>query len=60
MLVSRLASRMDDIERNGWEFDTRKDGGDYVYIVVAKPRPPQLSFVLVPEWCQIGKEYRRK
>jgi len=48
--------RMDDLERAGWEFDTRKDGDDYVNIVVAKPRPRQLSFVLVPEWCQIGKD----
>jgi len=48
IIAISFAGRIHDLERARWEFDTRKEGGDYVYIVVAKPKPRQLSFIWVP------------
>jgi len=46
MYISRLASRIDDLERAGWVFRTeRAINGDYVYHLVSKPAPKQLTLV---------------
>lgn len=42
MFISRLASRIDDLEGMGWQFETYKQDGDYVYRVVKRPAPQQI------------------
>jgi hypothetical protein len=42
---ARLAARIADLEAEGWKFETKKVGGDFVYNVTAKPAPKQLKLV---------------
>ena len=42
IFISRLASRIDDLERLGWRFESEQRGRDDIYNVVATPAPQQL------------------
>lgn len=42
--VSRLASRIADLRQEGWEFDIKREEGDYVYVVKERPSPKPLTF----------------
>jgi len=44
MYITRLAARIDDLERMGWKFRHEKDGNDYRYYVEDMPLPKQLTF----------------
>jgi hypothetical protein len=46
MFISRLASRIDDLERQGWVFAAEKQGRDYVYRVERRPAPEQIALSL--------------
>ncbi len=35
--ISRLGARIDDLERDGWRFETERRDGDYVYKLVSQP-----------------------
>lgn len=41
--VTRLASRIADLRQEGWEFDIKREEGDYVYYVREKPAPKPLE-----------------
>ena len=43
--ITRLGARIIDLKREGYEFATSFDGGDYVYTVTKTPQPRQLSLV---------------
>lgn len=42
VFISRLASRIGDLEEKGWKFRTEKRGGDFVYIVSEAPKQKEL------------------
>jgi hypothetical protein len=46
MLISRLASRIDDLEWQGWVFAAEKQGRDYVYRVERRPAREQIALSL--------------
>jgi hypothetical protein len=35
--ISRLSAIIQDLEAEGWEFDTKNKGGDYIYTIVKSP-----------------------
>lgn len=41
--IGRLASRIYDLRKKGWEFEEMTENGDYVYIVKEKPAPKPLT-----------------
>lgn len=41
--ITRLGARIDDLEHEGWVFEAKHEGGDYVYRVKAKPTAEQLA-----------------
>ena len=46
IFISRLASRIDDLERQGWVFAAEKQGRDYVYRVERRPAREQIALSL--------------
>lgn len=36
--ISRLSAIIQDLEAEGWEFETKRRGGDYVYVVKEQPK----------------------
>lgn len=43
--IGRLASRIQDLEAQGYEFETKDRDGDYVYVLKKKPVPKQLQLI---------------
>jgi hypothetical protein len=43
--ITRLAARIADLEDEGWKFETKKVGNDFVYRVVERPKARQLTLV---------------
>ncbi len=41
--ISRLSARIDDLEKEGWTFETEKRGGDFVYIAIQIPAGEKTS-----------------
>ena len=35
--ITRTASRIDDLEKLGWRFETKRVGGDYHYKLISEP-----------------------
>jgi hypothetical protein len=51
--ISRLASRIKDLEKHGWIFRTEQRDGDYVYIVVVRGRNHLLEGATPPKQLQM-------
>lgn len=43
--ITRLASIIDRLKREGYEFESKHVGRDFVYVMTAKPAPKQLNLV---------------
>jgi hypothetical protein len=41
--IARMASRILDLKKEGWVFETETRGGDYVYIATLIPMEEQLA-----------------
>ncbi len=44
--ITRLSARINDLEAEGYVFETKQVGGDYVYRLISKPAPKPLTLAL--------------
>jgi hypothetical protein len=44
--ILRLSARIQDLEDEGYVFEAKEEGGDYVYRLVSKPAPKTVAMRL--------------
>ena len=55
MFISRLSAIIQNLEEDGWVFETKREKGDYVYVLVNEP--PLNKWQLFHQHMQNGKAY---
>lgn len=43
--ITRLGARIEDLEQQGYVFETKDTGRDYIYKLVSTPAPKQLALL---------------